>query len=82
MKLGKRQLETLLSVGCTSAMIVPTPITKRLCEIGLMKSHGPDGSFASITTDGLRALADAVDAGSIQLFVMPERRAVLERSEG
>lgn len=82
MKLGKRQLEILLSVGCTSAIIVPTPITKRLCEIGLMKSHGPDGSFASITPAGLRALADAVDAGSIQLFVMPERRPGFGRSSG
>lgn len=82
MRLGKRQIQMLQSVGSTSAIIVPCPTSRRLCEMGLMKSHGPNGSFAAITPDGLRALADAADAGKAHLFVMPERRAALERSEG
>jgi len=82
MRLGKRQIQMLQSVGTTSAMIVPCATSKRLCEMGLMMAHGPDGSFAAITPDGLRVLADAVDAGKACLFVMPERRAALERREG
>ncbi len=82
MRLGKRQIQMLQSVGSTSAIIVPCPPSRRLCEMGLMKSHGPNGSFVAITPDGLRALADAVDAGKAHLFVMPERRAEIERSEG
>lgn len=70
MALGTRQLETLRGVGTMGALIVGTPRTRRLVELGLMASE-PNGSFARITPDGLRALADAVDAGRIDLFVMP-----------
>lgn len=75
MKLGTRQLETLRAVGTTAAIVVPDSITRRLCALGLMASEA-SGSFAHITPAGLRALADAVDAGRISLFVMPERKGV------
>jgi hypothetical protein len=72
--LGKRQLALLRDVGTIGALIVPEKTSRRLCDLGLMAAHGADGSFAAITTAGLRALADAVDAGRIALFTMPEDR--------
>ena len=72
MRLGIRQLELLRSVGTTRALVVADRASSRLCEIGLMKEMG-DGSFVAVTPAGLRALADAVDAGRIDLFRMPER---------
>lgn len=71
-RLGKNQLRLLRGVGINAAVVVPDPTTRRLCELGLMKSK-PDGSFAHITPDGLRALADAADAGQVELFVMPTK---------
>lgn len=74
MRLGRRQLELLRKIGCLSALVVPSATSRRLCELGLMKSHGDDGSFAAITPAGLRAVADAADAGKIELFKMPHKR--------
>lgn len=71
MRLGIRQLRLLRTVGTTSALVVPDAISRRLCELGFMRASNPDGSFACITPAGLRALADAADAGRINLFVMP-----------
>lgn len=67
MRLGKQQLALLRSVGTHSALVVPDRQSRRLCELGLMTAEN-DGSFARLTADGLRALADAVDAGKILLF--------------
>lgn len=74
MRLGKLQIRMLLSVGTDAAMINPSATTRRLCELGLMKSHGQNGSFAAITPNGLRALADMADAGIVDLFCMPDRK--------
>ncbi|MBS8228165.1 hypothetical protein [Vannielia litorea] len=71
-RLGMRQLEMLKYIGTTGALIVPDARSQRLCALGLLHSHGENGSFAAITPDGLRALADAVEAGRIALFTMPE----------
>jgi hypothetical protein len=73
MKLGKKQLEMLRSVGTTAALVVPDTISRRLCELGLMKAAGADGSFAHNTPAGLRALAEAAEQGRITLFVMPNK---------
>jgi len=70
-RLGKRQLQFLRGVGVGAAVVVPNRYSRRLCEVGLMKAHGADGSFAAITPAGLRALADAAEAGRITLFQMP-----------
>lgn len=74
MRLGIRQLDRLHAVGTHAALIVPDRISRRLCDLGLMKAHGAEGSFSAITPAGLRALADAAEAGRIELFRMPERR--------
>jgi hypothetical protein len=76
MRLGKRQLELLRGVGPGAAVVVPDNMTRRLCSLGLMKAHGgEDGSFAAVTPNGLRALADAADAGRISLFKMPDKKS-------
>lgn len=69
MRLGKNQLALLRSVGTTAALIVPSRESRRLCDLGLMESE-PDGSIARITPNGLRALADSVDAGQSELFTI------------
>jgi hypothetical protein len=77
MRLGLKQLQMLRAVGTTSAVVVSCRTTRRLCDIGLMEANGSDGSFASITPAGLRALADAVDAGKIDLFLMPKKKGLV-----
>ncbi len=72
MRLGKNQLRTLRSAGTTAAFVLPTRETRRLCELGLMREASP-GGFAHNAPAGLRALADAAEAGEITLFVMPDR---------
>lgn len=72
MKLGIRQLELMRAVGTTRAIVVADKLSRRLCDLGLMKAMGDD-SFICITPDGLRALADAVEVGRIELFKMPEK---------
>lgn len=74
-RLGPRQLELLRNVGTTSALVIASKRSRHLCELGLMKSNFESGNFAHITPDGLRALADAVDAGRIQLFTDPKYKA-------
>jgi hypothetical protein len=76
-RLGLNQLRLLRAVGTTDAVVVPDALTRRLCELGLMASARANGSFAHITPAGLRALADAAEAGRIDLFVMPEIPAAL-----
>ena len=72
-RLGHRQLAMLRAVGTTAALVVPCATSRRLVALGLMASE-PDGHMAHITPNGLRALADAAEAGRVELFVMPERR--------
>lgn len=74
MTLGKHQLHLLKSVGLTAALVVPNATSRRLCDLGLLKAGGQDGSFAHITPAGLRAVADAAEAGRVSLFVMPEKK--------
>lgn len=65
--LGKRQIDLLAmmtSVG--RALVVPNEVSKALCKRGLMEVSGRDiDGFVVVTPNGLRALADAMDAGKI-----------------
>lgn len=74
-RLGPKQLDLLRRIGTTSALVVPTAMSRRLVDLGMMQAED-DGSLARITPKGLRALADAVDAGRVILF---DPVAVLER---
>lgn len=78
MRLCKNQLTLLRAVGITAAVVVPSATTKRLCALGLMREAGKD-SFACITPAGLRALADAAEAGRVELFVMPTKSVRVEK---
>jgi len=69
---GKKQLDLLRSMCCRLAIIVPDKMTRRLCARGLMQEARPD-SFAFVTANGLRALADAADRGEVELFTMPPK---------
>lgn len=73
-RLGKRHLQFRRGLGDGVAVIVPNVYYRRLCDLGLMKARGDDRSFAAITPAGLRALADAAEAGRIELFKMPDRQ--------
>ena len=66
MHLGRNQLDLLLKLGPTMALVVPSKTSRRLTELGLLAAE-EDGSFARITPAGLRALADAADAGKIAI---------------
>lgn len=73
MRLGNRQLKTLRSLSVVGAIIVGDREIRRLRDMGLLNAAGDD-SFFHITPNGLRALADAADAGRIELFKMPVRQ--------
>ena len=74
MRLGKNQLRLLRSAGTTAAVVVADRDTRRLCELGLMREASP-GGFVHNTPAGLRALADAAEAGKITLFAMPKEKS-------
>lgn len=74
-RLGIRQLELMRACGTCRAILVGDRMTDRLCELGMMKSHSRDGNgVVALTPAGLRALADAAEAGRIDIFTMPERK--------
>ena len=63
--LGKHQLELLAGLACPGrALIVPGKVSESLVRRGLLKCYD-DGSFSCITPNGLRALADALEAGKV-----------------
>lgn len=72
-KLGKRQLETLAALAWYQcAMVVGSRMTKRLETLGLVEHHGRDRqSFAALTPNGLRTVADACEDGRLEWFTMP-----------
>lgn len=67
MRLGIRQLEMLRTLSTRLVLVVGNSRTRRLCELGLCESL-PNGSMVRITANGLRALADAADAGRLPIF--------------
>ncbi|MBO6759298.1 MAG: hypothetical protein JJ902_23445 [Roseibium sp.] len=75
MQLGNRQLALLRTVGTTDALVGATKRSRRLSARGLMREARP-GGLVHITPEGLRALADAADAGRISLDPTPEKRGV------
>jgi hypothetical protein len=69
MRLGRRQLDLLAGLGGVhTALIVPDAISRSLTRRGLLVSvaeRRTDDGFLSITAEGYRAIADALDAGTI-----------------
>ena len=68
--LGDKQLQRLsMMAHIGNALVVPDDLSRSLCKRGLMLATGDvDGArdgFIVITPNGLRALADAMDAGRV-----------------
>ena len=72
-RLGPKQLRHLTMVGANRALVVSDRTSRRLCDLGLMREMIPGGAVC-ITPAGLRALADAAEAGRVDLFTLPERK--------
>lgn len=62
--LGSKQLSLLQSLTCGFSVVIADEVTRSLCKRGLMKEAMP-GAFVSVTADGYRAVADAMDRGLI-----------------
>lgn len=70
-RLGSRQLKRLAGMaGVGSALVVPDSISRSLTARGLMQptgdQPGAEDGMIVVTPAGLRALADAMDAGLVQ----------------
>ena len=72
MRIGNKQLELLDALGLHRFRVVPDYMTRSLVKKGLMKVYGPKGGIIGLTSNGLRALADAADDGRISLAPSPE----------
>lgn len=73
-KLGSRQLDILRKLGGLHLILLtPDKATEGLRRRGLVS--GEEGRPCHITSDGLRALADAVDQGRVAYpEIDPEKR--------
>lgn len=66
--LGKNQLRRLAGLSdICRAQVVGDALSNSLVNRGLLAAD-PDGSFAHITSSGLRQLADAIEAGRLEGF--------------
>lgn len=84
--LGKNQLERLLGLASPSMMlVVGDKLSKSLVSRGLLAPKFPDkpDAWHRITPQGMRALADAFEAGQLQQFMkpFPRERASLTTAE-
>lgn len=64
-QLGNRQRELLVSFRVGSLLLTPNGVSRTLVARGLLREDKPGGSCC-ITPAGLRALADAMEAGQVQ----------------
>jgi hypothetical protein len=63
-RLGPLQIRRLASIAVGMCQVVPDSVSRSLTRRGLMEPTGSDGeSLVVVTPAGLRALADAMDAG-------------------
>jgi hypothetical protein len=72
--LGKLQLERLLGLASPSMLlVVGDAISESLVKRGLLKPRLPNRPHAwhGITPAGMRALADAYQAGQLKQFMKP-----------
>lgn len=66
--LGKHQRDLLAALaGVTMALVVGDKLSDSLVRRGLLAAE-PDGSCAHITPAGLRAIADEIEAGRVEMF--------------
>ncbi len=77
--LGKNQLERLLGLASPSMMlVVGDNLSGSLVKRGLLAPRFPadPGAWHRITPAGMRALADAYEAGQLEQFMKPFPRKV------
>ena len=69
-RLGRHQLRLLLTLGSPSMrLVVANKVSRSLEARGLVRAQSPDGNgLVQITPAGLRALADAFEAGHLEQF--------------
>jgi hypothetical protein len=76
MRLGRQQLDSLMVLGAPSRVLI-APIGKverSLQRRGLVAPHA-GGPSLRITPAGLRALADALEAGELDRLLKPPEQA-------
>lgn len=66
-RIGKRQLDFLaIMAGTGNAVVVGDKLIRTLADRGCLRALSAKGdSFYTITSAGLRAVADALDAGTL-----------------
>ena len=73
--LGKNQLERLMGLSSPGMMLVVgrDPVSSSLVARGLLKPRFPDrpDAWLGITPQGMRLVADALEAGQLQQFMKP-----------
>src|SRR5690348_10028330 len=77
-RLGKHQRDLLAALaGVRLGLVAGGPLSLSLVRRGLLAAEA-DGSFAHITPAGLRAVADEIEAGRVEMF-SPEK---LRKTDG
>jgi hypothetical protein len=71
MRLGNKQANMLAALAGRWALLVADRTARGLIKRGLLAEARPGGP-CHITPAGLRALADAAEAGQVELFKMKE----------
>jgi hypothetical protein len=72
--LGKKQLERLMGLASPSSLlVVGDDVSASLVKRGLLKPHFEDkpDAWHRITPSGIRALADAYEAGQLEPMMKP-----------
>lgn len=70
--LGKHQLGLLLALGTPGTLLpVPDRVARSLAKRGLLSEYR---GCLRITPAGMRALADAFEAGQLEQFMRPRTR--------
>jgi hypothetical protein len=75
--IGKLQLRLLMGLSSPSMMmVVGDAVSASLVKRGLLRPNFPDDpeAFHRITPAGMRALADAYEAGQLEQFMKPLKR--------
>lgn len=86
--LGKLQLERLMGLASPSClMVVGDAVSTSLVKRGLLKPHCEDrpDAWHRITPAGMRALAEAYEAGQLDQFMTqfpPKRGAAITTGKG
>jgi len=80
--LGAKQRNLLrMLANPANAAVVADAVSASLVRRGLLAAE-PDGSFAHVTAAGLRALADEIDAGRVELFSVERFRKTSDHPHG